>query len=85
MNMDDRKVGLRECRVGLNLLIDFILYYSFNRLQLSLRANKYVLSLFIIHEPPNIFIIALVNCAHTYYGDMIMINGWTILDNSLYL
>ena len=85
MNMDYCKLGFRELGICLNLIIDFFLSYSFNRPHLSLRPNKYVSSLFRIHDPPNIFIIAFVNCAHTYYGDMIMINGWTILDNSLYL
>jgi hypothetical protein len=84
MNVDNCKVGLRKIGIGLNLLINIYLSYSLNRPQLILGANEYVVSLFMIREPPNIFIIAFVNSSLTNYRGMTMINGWTILNNPVY-
>lgn len=81
MNVDNCKLGLRKSGKFLNLLIDFYLPYFLHRPQLILRANKYVLSLFMIPEPPNVFIIAFIYSVLTYYRGMAMINGCPILNN----
>ena len=80
MNVDNLKLGLRKIRIGLNLLIDFYLSNSSHRPQLIRGPNKQLLSLFVICEPSNVFVVALVNSALTYYRGMTIVNGWPILN-----